>query len=173
MKFSKTLLTISLLFFSTIIFSEESKNTTIVCVIDGETKENYGTYSREIKIQDTVEFNDTGVVSFKHDFLTSYDFLESQIWGLGNVKKALNYDHSVTEDEITISLRSSGKFQESKNFIILSAYWDLMINRKSGIAKTEASYRYIIDNTDVGLEKETIYVTYSGFGDCTRAANKF
>jgi len=163
-----------LLLASPSVLSEDVKNTTIVCLVDGETDERNG-YSREIKLQQMVTFNPLGVVSFKNDFLSDYDFLESHIWSNGFRQEKLELNNSVTENEIVISVKSSEKYDASSTLLINWIIWDLTINRKSGVAKTEASYSYTIDNTGVrsGLSKDIVMVSYSGFGNCSKSENKF
>lgn len=181
--FISMLLVIFLSLFSTTTFSEE-KNTTIVCLLDGESSEN-ARYSREIKLQYLIEYNPLEVVSIKTDFLTDYDFLESAIWSAGFGIGALKIVNSVSENEIKIFLDDiPGGFNDDNSTLYVNwANWNVLINRKTGIAKTDASYSYIIDNSDIDLgneesnaiisKKEIFNITYSALGTCSKKENKF
>ena len=169
--------------FSTIIFSEE-KNITIVCLLDGESSEN-AKYSREIKLQYLIEYNPLEVVSSKFDFLTDYDFLESAIWSAGFRIGALKIVNSVSENEIKIFFDTApGGFNDDNSTLYVNwAKRNILINRKTGIVKTDASYSYIIDQSDIDLgnekanaiirKKENFFIEYSALGTCSKKENKF
>ena len=172
--------------FSTIIFSEE-KNITIACILDGESSINFENYG-DIKLQYLIEYNSLEVVSIKNDFLTDYDFLESAIWSVGFGIGALKIVNSVSENEIKIFLDDiPGSFNNDDNptLYVNWANWNVLINRKTGIVKTDASYSYIIDNTDVDIDfmteedlailrtKKNYHIEYSALGTCSKKENKF
>jgi len=171
--------------FSTIIFSEE-KNITIVCLLDGESSEN-AKYGREIKLQYLIEYNPLEVVSSKLDFITDYDFLESVIWSAafrttGALEEIVN---SVSENEIKIFFNTvTGGFNDDNSPLYVNwAKRNILINRKTGIVKTDASYSYIIDQTDIDLgnekanaiirKKENFFIEYSALGTCSKKENEF
>lgn len=162
---------IILLMFSSFSFSDVDENTTIVCLLDGVTDEKGN--SRNIKLQQLVTFNEFKVITFKNEFLTDYDFLEGDIWSHGLKSKDLRVSDALSENEITISIRSSEQYQRDGNLTVNWIIWDLIVNRKSGIATVRASYAYTIDNTSIGLDKEFIMISYSGFGNCVKSKNKF
>ena len=60
-------------------FADEEK--TIVCIMDGQSKEYVkSSYSRQLKVSQTIKFNESNVTNFKHDFLTEDVFNEQSLW---------------------------------------------------------------------------------------------
>tara|TARA_B100001758_G_C18063906_1_gene429589 strand:+ start:135 stop:626 length:492 start_codon:yes stop_codon:yes gene_type:complete len=162
----KKMILLSALLFS---FNGWAENTTIVCLLDGESDEStgIGRGSREIKLQQTIIFDSKSVSSFNNLFLTDYDFLEYSTLNKGLEKGMLEITSSVTENEIVFSIRDKGNYYTADNSEVNWVIYDLTINRKSGVAKTSASYAHTINESDI------VRYSYSAFGNCNKSKNKF
>tara|TARA_B100000035_G_scaffold175449_1_gene149696 strand:- start:2941 stop:3495 length:555 start_codon:yes stop_codon:yes gene_type:complete len=183
---NKHLLLILLGFVSFGVSAEEEK--TIVCIMDGKSDEYVkSSNSRQVKVTQTIKFNESNVTSFKHDFLTDYDFLERELWDYGFKNDKLGFQSSISDDEITISIteKENDYQNRSENLFVNWVRWDLTINRKSGVGKVYGSLAYRIYDTppfststltleEIKASPSNFYnMSYSAFGDCSLSKNKF
>ena len=102
-------------------------------------------------------------------------------FGIG-ARKIVN---SVSENEIKIFFDTApGGFNDDNSTLYVNwAKRNILINRKTGIVKTDASYSYIIDQSDIDLgnekanaiirKKENFFIEYSALGTCSKKENKF
>jgi len=177
---------LTLLLLSPLAFAEDNE-TTIVCVLDGKSDEYIDRQSnRAVKVTQTIKFTPSMVTSFKQDFLSDYDFLEETIWQHGFANNKLEMKPTINNDEIKILLvQKDNIYQHSaKSMFIHNVNYELLVNRKSGIGKVEASLSYTIYDiplfeTELTLDEikaseSTFYnFNYSANGKCTKAKNKF
>ena len=177
---------LTLLLLSPLAFAEDNE-TTIVCVLDGKSDERIGSQgSRAVKVTQTIKFTPSMVISFKQDFLSDYDFNEGIIWQHGFANNKLEIEPTINNDEIKILLvQKDNNYQHSgRNMLIQWVQYELLINRKSGIGKVDASLAYRIYDiplfeTELTLEEikaseSTFYnFNYSAYGECTKGNNKF
>jgi len=158
-----------LLLFLTFLFCSPSyAATTIVCLMDGKTEElRKSSSSREIKLQQTVSFNDNYVERFDNQFLTDYDFFESHIISQGRIAAKLSLDSEISEDRISLTLANTEKYGLAKNGGLNWFLLSLEINRLTGIGKIEGSISYwtIPYQKD---ERENEIISYSAYGNCEK-----
>ena len=165
----------------------EDNETTIVCVLDGKSDEYIDRQSsRAVKVTQTIKFTPSMVTGFKQDFLSDYDFLEGTIWRHGFTNNKLDIKPSINNDEIKILLvQKDDNYQSSgQNMFIQWVQYELLVNRKSGIGKVDASLAYTVYDTthfrtaptieEIKASKSTFYnLSYSAYGECTKGKNKF
>jgi hypothetical protein len=177
---------LTLLLLSPLAFAEEI-DTTIVCVLDGKSDEYIDRQSsRAVKVTQTIQFTPSMVTSFKQDFLSDYDFLEASIWQHGFANNKLEIKPTINNNEIKILLvQKDNNYQHSSNNVFIQwVQYELLVNRKSGIGKVDASLAYTIYDTplfpaepsieEIKASKSTFYnLSYSAYGECTKGKNKF
>ena len=167
------------------VFADEEK--TIVCIMDGQSKEYVeSSYSRQLKVSQTIKFNESNVTKFKHDFLTEDVFNEQSLWNYGFENNKLDFESSMSDDEITISITEiENNYQHiAQNVFVNWVRYNLTINRKSGIGKVEGSLGYRVYNTPITTSAPTLEeikaspfdfhnIDYSAYGNCSLSKNKF
>lgn len=165
---------------------------TIVCLMDGKSKQNVYYSSANpmissinpVKISLTIRIDSSKVKSFKHKFLTDNEFHQPSIWQHGIENNKIDYETSITDDEIIISLteRDQGYQHSAINVFIFGVRYKLNIDRKTGIGKVDASLNSRVYDLPVsGLDLENMKtfdyenhnIDYSAFGDCSLSKNKF
>jgi hypothetical protein len=180
MRISKAIMlcSITLLSLSANSYSNEASFTTVICTLEGSAQDVYSGSKHGIKVQTMIKFDSSGVIDFDNQFLEGGDGssavgMESSIWSNGFNMSALSINDAVTESYITISLVNSGFIPTASNVMVQQANWDIVINRKSGIAKIDAIYHISMTLPSDNNKKRIILATYSAFGDCSKAENKF
>ena len=164
----KKIFLILLAFGSFEAFAEDDK--TVVCVLDGDSDEYYNgvNSSRDVKLSVIVKYNPSGVTNFQNRFLSDYDFIQGRIISDAQKKSNLSVTTEINEDEININLALKEAWVKDKSWNLTPGWlnYQLLLNRKTGIGKVDASLAYKIDS-------DNYRVSYVVVGDCNIAKNKF
>ena len=145
----------------------------LLCELEGTGK--YGSegnrYSRTVKIQQTVKFNEDKLISVKNDHLKEYDFDEAYILREGWKMGVLEVSENIVSDEyirMTIVKREGEKFKEKDSILeVTLVYQSVQINRMTGISKTKWLTAWGVEGDESNVQD------YEASGDCKLLTKKF
>ena len=147
-------------------------NTTIVCLLDGVQTYAKNGYEEKINLQQTITFDDSSVINFSNEHLTDTSNSEGFITNYANENGKLNFESSVTDTNIEVSLNLKEGYKMFPDHGVYSYYLTLSINRLTGIANVSSSSATWFQSSNES-EKEIDRHKYSAFGNCSSQEKKF
>jgi hypothetical protein len=147
-------------------------NTTIACLLDGVQTYAKNGYEEKISLQQTITFDDSSVINFSNEHLTDTSNSEGFITNYANENGKLNFESSVTDTNIEVSLNLKEGYKMFPDHGVYYYSFTLSINRLTGIANVSSSTATWFQPSNEN-EKEINRHKYSAFGNCSSQEKKF